>query len=67
MAMATCSKCGDEFSEKRKELGYDTCLDCGEELAQVEIDKKRERIGIAYNKGSYQYITSKKMVNDLGK
>ncbi len=25
-----CVKCGDAFNPKRKALGYDTCLKCGE-------------------------------------
>lgn len=28
--MAFCIKCGDEFSERRAELGYKTCLEHGQ-------------------------------------
>jgi len=41
-AMATC-KCGNEFSDKRKMLGYNTCLDCGEQEAQ-ELGKVKKEI-----------------------
>lgn len=65
--MAICKECGDEFSDARKALGYDTCLSCGEEDAQAEVEKKRMRIGVAYSKGCYQYITSVEMIKDLGR
>jgi predicted nucleic acid-binding Zn-ribbon protein len=64
--MATC-KCGNEYSDKRKELGYETCLDCGEREAQELVSKKKEQIAPAYNKGPLMFITSMKMVKDLGK
>jgi len=30
-----CRVCGDNFSPKRKAIGYSTCLPCGEELANA--------------------------------
>ena len=30
-----CRVCGDNFSPKRKAIGYRTCLPCGEELANA--------------------------------
>lgn len=27
--MPFCTKCGDEYNQKRATLGYRTCLDCG--------------------------------------
>ena len=65
--MAICRECGAEFSDKRKALGYDTCLDCGEQDAQELTEQRKERVAPAYNKGAYQYITSKEMVLDVGK
>jgi hypothetical protein len=64
--MAIC-KCGTEYLDKRKALGYETCLDCGEQEAQELVEQKKERIAPAYNKGAYQYITSTAMVMDVGK
>lgn len=27
--MAFCIKCGDDYNDRRKALGYKTCLSCG--------------------------------------
>ena len=40
--MAICNKCGNEFPDKRKELGYDTCLYCGEREAKELGKLKKE-------------------------
>lgn len=64
--MATCS-CGKEFSDKRKAIGYDTCLVCGEEEAREQAILKGKQVAPAYNKGAYQFITSRRMVLDVGK
>ena len=32
--MAECISCGEEYSDKRLALGYETCLICGESEAQ---------------------------------
>jgi hypothetical protein len=42
--MATCNRCGEEFSDKRKALGYDICLDCGEEQARALAELKKEKL-----------------------
>jgi len=52
-----CVKCGGEVSEKRFEVGYNTCLKCGEAIAQLEIKRKSRQVAVAYNKGPYTYIT----------
>ncbi len=64
--MAIC-RCGKEFSDKRKELGYNVCLSCGEQEAQETIELKKKCVAPAYNKGGYQFITSRRMVLDIGK
>lgn len=33
--MAECITCEEEYSDKRQELGYSTCLDCGQADAIV--------------------------------
>ena len=33
--MSICITCEEEYSDKRKALGYSTCLDCGEAEARV--------------------------------
>jgi ribosomal protein L37AE/L43A len=62
-----CEECGAEFSKKRYDLGYRTCLDCGEEVARLETEKKSQRVAVLCNKGPLQYITSIGVVKDLGK
>jgi predicted nucleic acid-binding Zn-ribbon protein len=32
--IAECIKCGEEYNYRRKELGYATCLGCGERSAR---------------------------------
>lgn len=33
--MVTCNQCGDGYSPRRKELGYTTCLSCGDKQART--------------------------------
>ena len=65
--MAECYKCDEEFPEGRKQLGYNTCLECGEEEARKETLFKASCTAPAYNKGCYMYVSSKKMAKDLGR
>ena len=65
--MAICKVCDDEYSDGRKELGYRSCLDCGQEAAEKEILRKAKCSAPAYNKGGYMYISSVKMAKDLGR
>jgi hypothetical protein len=65
--MAMCVECDEEYPDARKALGYETCLECGQELAQIEIESRKLRIAPAFNKGPIMYITSLEMVKDLGK
>lgn len=53
--MAKCIICDEEFSEKRFELGYKTCL--------VHAESKQTfTVAPAYNKGAYQLITKREVV-----
>jgi len=65
--MAICVECDDEYSDRRKTLGYDTCLECGDAAATREILFKASCTAPAYNKGGYMYVTSAKMAKDLGR
>ena len=47
-----CHECGDEVAKGRWDLGYKTCLFCGEEQARMV----RFTIAIPYSKGAYQLI-----------
>jgi len=44
--MATCITCEEKYSDKRLELGYHTCLDCGQADA-VAISRARTRESLA--------------------
>ena len=64
---ALCIKCQEEFPFKRKRLGYDTCLKCGD-VAAKKIMKHRSRCTApAFNKGAYMYVSSRSMAKDLGR
>ena len=56
---AYCIECGEEYSYQRRNLGYKTCLDCGE-------DKKIFPTAPAFNKGAYTIVTANN-VKDIGK
>lgn len=53
-----CLECGEEYNPKRKQLGYTTCLKCGDKEAQKSIEHKRKCSAPLYNKGAYQYVGS---------
>jgi hypothetical protein len=49
-----CRNCGDEVAPKRTELGYRTCLPCGDTAAR----KVRHCI-VPMNKSNYTVITNR--------
>ena len=65
--MAVCVECGEGYPEARKDLGYNTCLECGEEIAHEQAVEKSKRVGLNYNKGQYQYITNGTNLEEMGK
>lgn len=67
MNEAECIECGDDFPVKRYELGYHTCLDCGDKHARSEAQRKSKCFAPAYNKGAYMYVSSKSMARDVGR
>jgi len=42
--MAECITCEEEYSDKRLELGYETCLDCGQAEAVGVINARKKRV-----------------------
>ena len=65
--MYICKECEiNEVPEGRVRLGYSNCLTCGEAAAQVEVNRKRTRVAIAFPKGAYQYIPDNYNLGDLG-
>lgn len=65
--MALCSECDAEFSDKRKELGYNTCLDCGDIKAEKESKFKAKCTAPLFNKGPYQYVANKSVAKNIGR
>lgn len=64
---AVCSYCGEHYSAKRKDLGYNSCLDCGAYHAAREKAYKATCTAPAYNKGAYMYIGSVDAVKGIFK
>lgn len=62
-----CVRCEEEVAPRRADLGYMTCLDCGALDAIRESKQKARRVAPAFNKGAYQYITSRSMARDIGR
>ena len=52
-----CSLCREKIPTARANLGYSTCLECGEEAAQRLAEQRKTQVAPTYNKGAYQYIT----------
>ena len=65
--IAICVECWEEYSIKRKELGYKTCLECGDANARVETARKAKCTAPAYNKGAYQYVSSFQSAKSIGR
>ena len=49
-------RCGNEFSEARSRLGFDYCLDCGEEEAAAETARRARMIAPISHKSGYTYL-----------
>ena len=65
--IAVCVECWDEYPMARKNLGYKTCLECGEANARVEIARKAKCTAPAFNKGAYQYVGSVEVARSVGR
>lgn len=60
--MAICKECYATYSDKRKELGYDICMDCGDSAAYAQ------RITwciVPTPKGHYTRVTRKDELKQL--
>jgi len=65
--MAECENCSDQYSNARADLGFGTCLVCGEKDANVERQRKAKCIAPAFNKGPMTYIGSVEQAKDIGR
>jgi len=67
VSMSRCIKCSNKFNKKRAELGYRTCLGCGDVVAIRETLRKCRSVAPAFNKGAYTYVYSADQVKSLDK
>ena len=67
MSDAICRFCGEDYPKRRRELGYLSCLDCGEKFAEKEKAFKAKCTAPAFNKGAYTYISSTEQVKGIFK
>ena len=49
-------RCGNEYSDARAQLGFDRCLECGEEAAAAEIARRTQMIAPISHKSGYTYL-----------
>lgn len=61
--MHLCRYCGEEISNARHNLGYASCLACGEIEAIKLSQQKAKRIAPHFDKGPYQYLTDADILN----
>ena len=65
--MAICVECYSEYPEKRKNIGYKTCITCGDKEAVKEAIRKSKCTAPLFNKGAYQYIGNVNAVKYIGR
>ena len=64
---AVCIECWENYNPERKAIGYKTCLACGSANAKKEVQRKAKCIAPAYNKGAYQYVSTRKAALGVGR
>jgi hypothetical protein len=52
--------CGEEIDPRRWNLGYRTCLECGDSIA-----KKVKRCVVPINKSNYMMVTDRELLKQL--
>ena len=62
-----CIKCDMEYPLARHQLGYRTCLSCGDQDATKIAVQKSKQTAPLFNKGAAQYITSLSQVKFIGR
>ena len=55
-----CVSCGETYSAKRRKLGYQLCLDCGDQVA-----KSRKFTVVPMAKSNYVCVTDRTMLTQL--
>ena len=54
--MSNCVNCGASYLLARKQIGYRTCLPCGDKTATRQTQEKASRVTCAYNKSGLMYV-----------
>ena len=54
--MTNCVNCGTSYPLARKQIGYRTCLSCGDKTAARQTKEKASRVTCAYNKSGLMYV-----------
>ena len=62
-----CIKCDMEYPKARYQLGYMTCLSCGDQDATKIAAQKSKQTAPLFNKGAYQYIPSLSQTKFIGR
>jgi predicted nucleic acid-binding Zn-ribbon protein len=60
--MTQCTHCGDYLNPARWNLGYRTCLDCGENQA---IEQRKSWTVAPLHKSNYMLITTTELLHGL--
>jgi DNA-directed RNA polymerase subunit RPC12/RpoP len=55
-----CNKCGEQYPSRRKELGYLTCVYCGEKDA-----KQVKHCIVPLHKSNYMVVTDKSLLTGI--
>lgn len=67
MSVKYCIKCDMEYPNARHQLGYRTCLSCGDLDATKIANQKSKQTAPLFNKGAYQYIPSLSQTKFIGR
>lgn len=62
--MAICTKCGEDFPDARKQLGFDRCMPCNTIYAEARYEQIKKQ-SAPMNKSNYQYISSVDFLKQL--
>ena len=55
-----CKSCGNAFSHKRRQIGYTTCLPCGERVA-----KRHKHTIVPMHKSNYMVVTDLNLLKGI--
>ena len=62
--MAICIRCGEDYPDARKQLGFPRCIPCNTIYADARYDEIKKQ-SVPLNKSNYVYIDNTDMVKQL--